>query len=133
MKRETDAAISTRASRQAIDRRVGLRLRAARLARGMSQQSLGEAVDISFQQLQKYERGQNRVSASVLYEFSRILGVPVGYFFEGMPPETLEPILCPAMPLSRAQIRLLQLYEGAPLRLRRLLLGLLRWAEEERG
>lgn len=116
-----ETLISTRDTRQAIDRHVGRRLRAARLARGMSQQSLGAAVDISFQQLQKYESGKNRVSASVLYDFSRLLDVPFAYFFEDLPEPGAGRVF------SRAQIRFLELYEAAPLRFRRLLLALLRW------
>ncbi len=54
-----------------------------RAALGMSQEKLGDALGLSFQQVQKYERGTNRVSASRLYEMSRILAVPVSYFFEG--------------------------------------------------
>jgi len=54
---------------------------------GISQEKLGQAVDLTFQQIQKYERGANRVGASRLYEFSRILDVPVEFFFEEMPKE----------------------------------------------
>ncbi len=52
---------------------------------GLSQEKLGEAVGITFQQLQKYERGANRISASRLYHLSQVLDVPIGYFFEEMP------------------------------------------------
>jgi transcriptional regulator with XRE-family HTH domain len=50
----------------------------------MSQTSLGNAVDLTFQQVQKYERGANRISASRLYEFARVLDVPVAFFFDEM-------------------------------------------------
>jgi transcriptional regulator with XRE-family HTH domain len=50
----------------------------------MSQSALGEALDLTFQQIQKYERGANRIGASRLYAMAQVLGVPVSYFFEGM-------------------------------------------------
>lgn len=65
-----------------IDVHVGSRLRARRMLLGLSQEKLGEAVGLTFQQVQKYERGANRVSASRLFEFARILGVSVAYFFD---------------------------------------------------
>ncbi len=52
---------------------------------GLSQEKLGDAVGLTFQQIQKYERGANRVGASRLYEFSRILDVPISYFFDQLP------------------------------------------------
>ena len=54
---------------------------------GMSQEKLGAAVDLTFQQIQKYERGMNRIGSSRLYDFSRVLDVPVSFFFDDMPPE----------------------------------------------
>ncbi|CCQ72514.1 Putative HTH-type transcriptional regulator [Magnetospira sp. QH-2] len=63
---------------------MGSRLRKRRIFVGMSQEKLGEAVGLTFQQIQKYERGANRIGASRLYEFSRILDVSVSYFFEAM-------------------------------------------------
>ena len=65
------------------DIHVGKRLRIQRILLGLSQDKLAKAVGLTFQQVQKYERGINRVSASRLYEFSKVLGVPVSYFFEG--------------------------------------------------
>ena len=65
-----------------IDVQVGNRLRRRRTLMGLSQEKLGEAVGLTFQQIQKYERGANRMGASRLYEFSRILDIPVSYFFE---------------------------------------------------
>ncbi|GAB6052108.1 hypothetical protein JCM17960_09280 [Magnetospira thiophila] len=67
-----------------VDVHVGSRLRKRRVFVGMSQEKLGETVGLTFQQIQKYERGANRIGASRLYEFSRILDVPVSYFFEAM-------------------------------------------------
>lgn len=71
-----------------IDIHVGLRVRQRRALLGMTQTDLGKAVGLTFQQVQKYERGANRVSASRLFEFSCVLDVPVPYFFEGMDSET---------------------------------------------
>jgi transcriptional regulator with XRE-family HTH domain len=68
-----------------IDIHVGQRLRLRRTLLGLSQEKLGEAVGITFQQLQKYERGANRISASRLFNLSQVLGVPVSFFFDDMP------------------------------------------------
>ena len=65
-----------------VDRHVGNRVRMRRLLVGMSQEKLGELLGITFQQVQKYEKGSNRVSASRLYQISRVLGVPVQFFYE---------------------------------------------------
>lgn len=70
-----------------IDVHVGARLRLRRNMIGMSQDQLGKASDLTFQQIQKYERGANRMGASRLFQMARIVGVPVSYFFEGMSPE----------------------------------------------
>lgn len=68
-----------------VDVHVGARVRQRRTLLGMSQEKLGSAVGLTFQQIQKYERGANRVGASRLFEFSKVLDVPVSYFFEDMP------------------------------------------------
>ena len=68
-----------------VDIHVGSRVRLRRTLLGMSQEKLGEAVGLTFQQIQKYERGANRIGASRLWEFSRILDVPVSFFFDDMP------------------------------------------------
>jgi transcriptional regulator with XRE-family HTH domain len=65
-----------------VDAAVGTRLRERRTVLGFSQITLAEAVGLTFQQVQKYERGANRISASRLYQFACILGVSVDYFFE---------------------------------------------------
>ncbi|MBC7907014.1 MAG: helix-turn-helix domain-containing protein [Rhodospirillaceae bacterium] len=67
-----------------IDAHVGARVRLRRTLLGMSQEKLGEALGLSFQQVQKYERGGNRVGASRLFDLSRILDVPVSFFFDDM-------------------------------------------------
>ena len=68
-----------------IDVHVGGRIRLRRTLLGMSQEQLGEALGLSFQQVQKYERGGNRVSGSRLFDMARVLDVPVGFFFDDMP------------------------------------------------
>ncbi|MGB0695684.1 MAG: helix-turn-helix domain-containing protein [Rhodospirillaceae bacterium] len=65
-----------------VDVHVGRRLRLRRTLLGMSQEQLANAVGVTFQQIQKYERGSNRVSASRLFDISKVLGVPVAFFFE---------------------------------------------------
>ncbi|MFD0934581.1 helix-turn-helix domain-containing protein [Methylobacterium trifolii] len=65
-----------------VDRLVGLRITTLRKARGLSQTALGTAVGVTFQQVQKYEKGQNRVGAGRLREIARLLEVPVAAFFE---------------------------------------------------
>src|ERR1700760_1136603 len=67
-----------------VDLHVGARIRMRRKLLGVSQQALAESLGLTFQQVQKYERGANRVSASKLYEIARALHVPVPYFFEGL-------------------------------------------------
>lgn len=68
-----------------VDMHVGLRLRQRRTLLGMSQERLGDALGLTFQQVQKYERGANRIGASRLYHLSRLLDVSVNYFFDDMP------------------------------------------------
>lgn len=68
-----------------VDVHVGSRVRLRRTLLGMSQEKLGEAIGLTFQQVQKYERGANRIGASRLYDLSRVLDVPVSFFFDDMP------------------------------------------------
>ena len=78
------AAKQSRAQANAVDTHVGQRIRDKRNERGMSQTEVANALGVTFQQVQKYERGTNRVGASRLFDLSRILSVPVQYFFEGL-------------------------------------------------
>ena len=73
-----------------VDIHVGKRVRHRRWMVGMTQQQLAEKVGIKFQQIQKYETGMNRVSASRLYEIARTLDVPVSHFFEGLENEPVQ-------------------------------------------
>ncbi len=68
-----------------VDKHVGSRVRMRRVLLGMSQEKLGEALNLTFQQVQKYEKGTNRIGASRLSQISKILGVQVAFFFEGAP------------------------------------------------
>ncbi len=70
-----------------VDVHVGARVRLRRVLLGMTQTDLGDAIGLTFQQVQKYERGTNRISASRLCELSRVLDVSIEYSFEDMPPE----------------------------------------------
>jgi transcriptional regulator with XRE-family HTH domain len=73
-----------------IDVHVGSRIRLRRTLLGMSQEKLGDAIGLTFQQVQKYERGANRVGASRLYDLSRVLDVPVSFFFDDINPAVIE-------------------------------------------
>jgi transcriptional regulator with XRE-family HTH domain len=70
-----------------IDAHVGSRVRLRRTLLGMSQEKLGDALGLTFQQVQKYERGVNRIGASRLFDLARVLDVPIGFFFDDLPPE----------------------------------------------
>lgn len=98
-----------------VDVHVGNRVRLRRTLLGMSQERLGEALGLTFQQVQKYERGANRIGASRLWDLSRVLDVPMSYFFEEMDDDTVrhspmiiaqvpsEPHLPEADPMSRRE------------------------------
>ena len=68
----------------AVDGYIGNRVRIRRMLLGMSQERLGELLKVTFQQVQKYERGTNRVSASRLFQLAKVLGVPIDYFYEAL-------------------------------------------------
>jgi len=68
-----------------VDKHVGSRVRMRRMMLGMSQEKLGNALGLTFQQVQKYEKGTNRIGAGRLQQISQSLGVPVAFFFEGAP------------------------------------------------
>jgi transcriptional regulator with XRE-family HTH domain len=98
-----------------VDVHVGTRLRQRRTLLGMSQEKLAAAFGVSFQQIQKYERGANRVSASRLHQLTRILNVPVGYFFEGMTEgqqngTAIHPVHDSEMVASRETLELVRAY-----------------------
>ena len=83
-----------------VDVYVGARLRMRRTMLGMSQSKLGELLGVTFQQIQKYEKGSNRISASRLQHTARVLEVSPGYFFEGAPADSAEPGFAEESPQS---------------------------------
>src|SRR4051794_33147217 len=85
-RRQTDEAATKRNEKSAhpMDVHVGSRVRLRRTLSGLSQEKLGDALGLTFQQVQKYERGANRISASRLFTLSQVLDVPVSFFFEDM-------------------------------------------------
>jgi transcriptional regulator with XRE-family HTH domain len=98
-----------------VDMHVGQRLRMRRTLLGMSQEMLAERLGISFQQLQKYEKGSNRLSASRLFELSRMLDVPVSFFFDELPSDGRMPSEPPADPLmKRESLELVRAYYDIP-------------------
>lgn len=86
-KRKGHAGRSRTGKPNPIDIHVGSRVRLRRTLLGLSQEKLADAIGLTFQQVQKYERGANRIGASRLFELSRVLDVPVSFFFEDMAPD----------------------------------------------
>jgi transcriptional regulator with XRE-family HTH domain len=86
-----------------IDIHVGGRIRLRRTLLGMSQERLADAIGLTFQQVQKYERGANRVGSSRLFDLSRILDVSMSYFFDEMAPGVADKT--PSKLMGRAQVR----------------------------
>lgn len=75
-------ARKTKGTPDPVDVHVGQRLRVRRSLLGLSQEKLAESIGLTFQQIQKYERGMNRISAGRLFQFSKILDVPIAYFYD---------------------------------------------------
>jgi transcriptional regulator with XRE-family HTH domain len=125
------------ARRHPVDRHVGVRIRQARKARGVSQERLAELLEITFQQVQKYERGVNRVSASRLWLISEALDVAPAYFFEGLSEQSRKGAALPALLESPEGAELTRLVLALPRRKRRLALELIRaiasWEDDSRG
>jgi transcriptional regulator with XRE-family HTH domain len=110
-----------------VDIHVGNRLRELRCLAGLSQTALGRSVGVTFQQIQKYEKGANRVSASRLWDFASLLGAPVESFFPATsPPAGLACLDDPAF------ARWVQLYHDTPEESRSLLLKLVKVLANER-
>ena len=122
-----------------VDVHVGARIRQRRMIVGLTQQTLAEAIGVTFQQVQKYEIGANRVSASRLWEIARLLGVPIGFFFDGLAPmreeattadegaEAADPLATLGdLPLDRDAAQLLRSFCAIPVAQRRRLLDLAR-------
>lgn len=77
--------MNNRRAANPVDVHVGSRVRLRRVMLGMSQEKLGESLGVTFQQVQKYEKGANRIGASRLYRIAQVLGVPVSYFYDDLP------------------------------------------------
>ena len=82
--RKSSGRMASKGFPNPIDVHVGQRVRQRRTLLGMSQEKLAEAIGLTFQQVQKYERGANRVGSSRLFDLARVLDVPISYFFEDM-------------------------------------------------
>lgn len=92
-----------------VDVHVGARVRLARTMRGLSQEKLGEACGITFQQLQKYEKGNNRISASMLHRLVNALDMPHSYFFGGLDGEGETALFDPAkIDMTRRNLELMR-------------------------
>jgi transcriptional regulator with XRE-family HTH domain len=101
-----------------IDAHVGMRVRLRRMLLGMSQEKLGEHLGLTFQQVQKYEKGVNRIGASRLFDLSRVLGVPVQFFYDEAPSDLVEETLAPGFaerPTETYVIEFLSTREGLEL------------------
>lgn len=110
-----------------VDRHVGQQMRHRRWMIGMTQQQLADAVGIRFQQIQKYETGANRVSASRLWDIAAAMEVPVNFFFEGLATaETGTEVPAPDMMGSKETLDLLRTYYTIPEAQRRRLFDLAR-------
>jgi transcriptional regulator with XRE-family HTH domain len=96
-----------------IDVRVGARVRLRRNMLGLSQEKLGETLGLTFQQVQKYERGANRISASRLHHLGRVLGVPVMFFYDDT-----DPVHAPAIPVGGFAEPAAEAFDSDPLRRR---------------
>jgi transcriptional regulator with XRE-family HTH domain len=103
-----------------IDKHVGSRIRYGRWMRGKSQHDLGDAVECRFQQIQKYETGMNRVSASRLWDIAKALDLPITYFFEGQE----QPGLMLSTFPDRGSAELLRIWMSLPDRQKQALLSL---------
>jgi transcriptional regulator with XRE-family HTH domain len=86
--RKSSGRTASQGNPDPVDVYVGSRVRLRRTLLGMSQGKLGDAIGLTFQQVQKYERGANRVSSSRLFDLTRVLDVPVSYFFDEMSAST---------------------------------------------
>ena len=116
-----------------VDVHVGKRIRQRRWMNGTTQQQLAEAVGIKFQQIQKYETGMNRVSASRLWDIARVLAVPVSFFFDGLDAEggeTLQGDVPSDVLTDKEALELLRSYYAIPENQRRRLFDLARVLSE---
>jgi len=97
------------------DKHVGTRVRMRRLMLSMTQTELADALGITFQQVQKYEKGVNRISAGKLQQISTLLHAPIPFFFEGLPSASDRPVKKDDAPLPSDVLQLLATSDGASL------------------
>lgn len=120
--------------KHAVDVHVGKRIRHRRWMNGTTQQQLAEAVGIKFQQIQKYETGMNRVSASRLWDIAHVLGVPVSFFFDGLDEDSVSARAPGDLPsdilTDKEALELLRSYYAIPENQRRRLFDLARVLSE---
>lgn len=118
---------ATRDGPDPIDLHVGTRIRLRRTLLGLSQTDLGTTIGLTFQQVQKYERGSNRVSASILHHIAGALDVPVSFFFDDLPEDMKLPPMGQEESLSRREsLELMRHYYSIPEDLRRQLYELIK-------
>ncbi len=101
-----------------IDAHVGTRVRMRRMMLGMSQEKLGDSLGLTFQQVQKYEKGTNRIGASRLFDLARVLGVPIQFFYDEAPTEVTDAVLAPGFsdrPAESYVVEFLSTREGLEL------------------
>ena len=98
-----------------VDAHVGARIRLRRKLLGLSQQQLAERLGLTFQQVQKYEQGTNRVSSSMLYRISGALRVPIVFFFEGLPDPNADPKVASDLGMEQSISAFLMTPEGLEL------------------
>lgn len=113
-----------------VDVHVGKRIRHRRWMVGMTQQQLADSVGIKFQQIQKYETGMNRVSASRLWDIARTLGVTIGFFFEGLSDEGGEAAANSDILANKEAMELVRAYYAIPEAQRKRLFDLARVLSE---
>jgi transcriptional regulator with XRE-family HTH domain len=102
----------TRGKPTDVDLYVGRRIRQRRQLLGLSQTKLADALEVTFQQVQKYERGSNRVGAGRLFQLSRVLDVPVAYFFDNLDQADDQARPAAASELTREHANLLRAFDG---------------------
>lgn len=112
-----------------VDKKVGKNLAKLRLLRGLTQEKLADAVGVTFQQLQKYEKGQNRISVSRLWQFSQVLEIPVAEFYDG----TEGAAHSDALKLTAEQLALLNNYNTLPEPQKQVLRDYMRFLRGQRG
>ena len=117
--------IKTKGSPSYIDKRVGEQLRMRRMICGISQEKIAGALGITFQQIQKYEKGTNRISAGNLYRISEFLNVPMSYFYEGLVAQD-EPLTEKPAKLSHTQAQIMRLLPNIPDKTQRAVMNMLR-------